>query len=77
MPVVPGDSQRNDTQLAKLSPGEIVLPRTVSGPAMAGDTSKVMDFLRSLPKPQMKPSIHPKAVLDTLRALSAHHQGAV
>lgn len=77
MPMVPGDSARNDTQLAKLSPGEIVLPRTVSGPAMNGDTSKVMQFLRTLPKPQAKPNIHPKAVLDTMRALSAHHQGAM
>ena len=77
MPMVPGDSPRNDTQLAKLSPGEIVLPRTVSGPAMQGDTSKVMQFLKSLPRPQAKPNIHPRAVLDTMRALSAHHQGAM
>jgi hypothetical protein len=73
---VPGDSAANDTQLAKLSPGEIVLPRTVAGPAMAGDTSKVLDFLRSLPKPAER-QIHPKAVLDTLRALNMHHQGAI
>ncbi len=74
-PRVPGDSSANDTQLAKLSPGEIVLPRSVAMPAAQGDTSKVLDFLRSLPKPAER-SIHPKAVLDTLRALSAHHQGA-
>ena len=71
--MVPGDSPANDTQLAKLSPGEIVLPRSVTqtGP----DPSKVMQFLRSLPKQQQKPSIHPKAVLDTLRGLSMHHAG--
>ena len=73
-PMVPGDSPRNDTQLAKLSPGEIVLPRSVTQPAP--DPNKVMQFLRSLPRPQAKPSIHPKAVLDTLRGLSLHHQGA-
>lgn len=77
MPEVPGDSLSNDTQLAKLSPGEIVLPRSVTRPgAPAGpDPSKVMQFLRSLPKPQARPSIHPKAVLDTLRGLSMHHAG--
>jgi hypothetical protein len=74
--VVPGDSPRNDNVRADLSPDEIVLPRTVSIPAMNGDMSKVMQFLKSLPKPQARPSIHPKAVLDTLRALSAHHSGA-
>lgn len=75
MPMVPGDSSQNDTQLAKLSPGEIVLPRSVTQPQP--DPSKVMNFLRSLPKPQQsRPSIHPKAVLDTMRALSAHHTGA-
>ncbi len=75
--MVPGDSPMNDTQLAKLSPGEIVLPRSVAQPAAPGgpDPSKVMEFLRSLPRPQARPSIHPKAVLDTLRGLSMHHQG--
>ncbi len=72
--VVPGDSPANDTQLAKLSPGEIVLPRSVTQPAP--DPNKVMEFLKSLPRPQARPSIHPKAVLDTLRGLSMHHMGA-
>jgi hypothetical protein len=78
-PMVPGDSPANDTQLAKLSPGEIVLPRSVTDPASpAGpDPSKVMEFLKSLPKPQARPSIHPKAVLDTLRGLSMHHAGVM
>jgi hypothetical protein len=75
--VVPGDSPANDRVRADLSPNEIVLPRSVSIPAMQGDTSKVLDFLRSLPKPQARQSIHPKAVLDTLRGLSLHHQGAI
>lgn len=76
-PMVPGDSPMNDTQLAKLSPGEIVLPRSVTQPGQGPDPSKVMEFLRSLPKPQARPSIHPKAVLDTLRGLSMHHAGAM
>lgn len=73
---VPGDSPTNDTQLAALSPDEVVLPRTVAKPAMQGNMSPVMNFLRSLPKakPQAAP-VHPKAVLDTLRALNLHHQG--
>lgn len=82
--VVPGDSTANDNVRADLSPDEIVIPRTAAIPAMQGDTSKVMDFLRSLPKPAprapmpaQRPGIHPKAVLETLRALSAHHAGAV
>lgn len=73
--VVPGDSPANDTQLIKASPDEIMLPRSAAIPAMQGDTSKAMEFLRSLPKPQERPSVHPRAVLDTLRALNAHHQG--
>ncbi len=73
IPAVPGDSPRNDTQLAKLSPGEIVLPRSVTQPAP--DAGRVMQFLKSLPRPQARPSIHPKAVLDTLRGLNAHYAG--
>lgn len=77
--MVPGDSPKNDTVLAHLSPEEIVLPRSVTTPTP--DPSKVLQFLRSLPKPQPKvaprpvSAVHPRAVLDTLRALSAHHQG--
>src|SRR5580693_5832784 len=74
--VVPGDSPRNDNVNADLSPDEIVIPRTKAIPAMQGNMKPVMDFLRSLPKPQSRPSIHPKAVLDTLRGLSMHHAGA-
>lgn len=73
---VPGDSPTNDTKLIAASPDEIMIPRTAAIPAMQGDMSKAIDFLRSLPR-QAKPSIHPKAVLDTMRALSAHHAGAV
>jgi hypothetical protein len=72
---VPGDSPRNDTQLIAASPDEVMLPRTAAIPAMKGNMQPAMDFLRSLPRPQAKPAIHPKAVLDTMRALNAHHQG--
>jgi hypothetical protein len=75
IPVVPGDSPANDTQLAKLSPGEIVLPRSVTQPRP--DPARVMQFLKSLPHPQQKTSVHPRAVLDTLRALNAHHSGVI
>lgn len=74
--MVPGDSPTNDTQLAKLSPGEIVLPRSVTQSSPGGvDPRKVMAFLQSLPKPQQKTSVHPRAVLDIMRALNLHHQG--
>lgn len=73
MPKVQGDSPMNDTVDAKLSPGEIVLPRSVTQPQP--DPNRVLQFLRSLPKPQAKPAVHPRAVLDTLRALNMHHQG--
>jgi hypothetical protein len=46
---VAGDSVKNDTVDAKVSPGEIILPRTV---AQSGDESKVMDFLAGI-KPEM------------------------
>lgn len=76
--MMPGDNPVNDTVDAKLSPGEIVLPRSVTQPAspMGPDPSKVIEFLRSLPKASARPTIHPKAVLDTLRGLSLHHQEA-
>lgn len=73
MPLVPGDSPQNDVVNAKLSPGEIVLPRSVTQPAP--DPNKVLQFLRSLPRPPAKPSVHPKAILDTLKALDMHHKG--
>lgn len=52
---VPGDSERNDTVPAMLSPGELVIPRSVpkTGPAMeqfarqapvAGDPKKKVDL---------------------------------
>lgn len=76
-PVIPGpvDTPVNDTVLAHVAPGEIVLPNSVTQPAP--EPNKVMDFLRSLPKPQQRQGIHPKAVLDTLRGLSMYHGGCV
>lgn len=75
--VMPGNSPKNDTVPIMASPDEIMLPRTAALPAMGGNMKPAMDFLRSLPKPQARPNIHPKAVLDAMRALSMHHAGAV
>lgn len=61
---VPGDSSRNDTVPANLSPGEFVVPRT----AMANPM--VRDFLdRNVPTPR-PPSAHPSDVASILKALS-------
>lgn len=39
-PKVPGDSPRNDTVIAKVSPGEVILPRSVSTAPNAPDKAK-------------------------------------
>ena len=72
-PPMPGvDDTRNDIVPARLTPHEIVIPQTI---AERRDPREIMSFIRSLP-PVEKPSVHPKAVLDTLRALHLHHSGA-
>lgn len=66
---VPGDSLKNDTVKAMLSPGEIVLPRTI---AHNPDPDRVMAFLNRIRKPK---SPHPedvKTVLDAL-TIGRHH----
>lgn len=63
----PGDSPRNDRIPAMLSKDEIVLPRSVSVPAMRGNDDKVMEFLNRMRKPKMPP--HPDDVATVLHAL--------
>lgn len=61
---VPGNSPMNDTVPARLSPGEVVLPRTV----MANpQPDKVMAFLNRIRKP--KPTPHPDDVATVLHAM--------
>lgn len=45
---VMGDSPRNDKVPAMLSPGEIVVPRTVAKPALEGDHEKLQQFVDGL-----------------------------
>jgi hypothetical protein len=60
---VPGNSPKNDTVLAKLSPGEVVLPRTVT---QNPSPDHVMAFLNRLRKPKTP---HPDDVATVLHAL--------
>lgn len=63
---VPGNSPKNDTVPAVLSPGEIVLPRTV---AQNPQPDKVMGFLNRIRQAKQTAPAHPhdvKSVLDAL-----------
>jgi hypothetical protein len=61
---VPGDSERNDTVSAKLSPGEFVVPRS----AMA--RPDVRSFLaNNVPTPRPPADAHPSDVASLLKAL--------
>jgi hypothetical protein len=66
---VPGDSPVNDTVNAKLSPGEIVIPRShASSPNLAAE------FVRHLHKAPV-PKVHPDDVKHVLHALTAMRGG--
>jgi hypothetical protein len=67
---MPGNSPRNDTVPARLSPGEIVLPRTVS---QHPTEDKVMSFLQRMRKPQQQ--THPDDVATVLHALGRVRNG--
>lgn len=56
----PGDDDRNDEVLAKLSPGELVVPRT--------QADEVDEFLNDVPRTNGKPSV--EAVKTLLQALT-------
>lgn len=65
---VPGDSPKNDTVLAKLSPGEIVLPRSI---AQQPNEDDVMSFLhRVRQKKEGQTQINPEDTAHMLKALS-------
>jgi hypothetical protein len=67
---VAGDSTRNDTVPAKLSPGEFVVPRT----AMA--RPDIRNFLsRNVPTPRPPAGAHPTDVASILKALSMLRAG--
>ena len=65
---VPGNSPKNDTVKAMLSPGEVVLPRTV---AQHPTTDHVMGFLNRMRAKKEGPTqIHPEDTAHMLKALS-------
>lgn len=78
MASVSGDDPRNDTRRALLSPGEVVLPRTVAqNPGMGG--SHIKQFLANKAPDvaaKMAPSAHVNDVSSVLKALSMLRAGA-
>ena len=68
-PIVPGDSPVNDKVPAMLSPGEIVLPRSVATHPNAPELAK--EFVKHLPKKAESKPIHPHDVHTVLKALSS------
>ena len=69
---VPGDDQRNDIVDAKLSPGEVVIPRTV-----AQNPSHLGSFLAAkAPQMAAKMAAHPSDIASVMRALQMLRQGA-
>lgn len=65
---VPGDDEMNDVVDAKLSPGEVVIPRT-----MANDPDAAADFIRSLRRQPV--NVSPEDVALVLKALATLEGG--
>jgi len=66
---VPGDDPRNDTVVAHVSPGEVIVPRSKASNPVA-----LADFIAHLPRGGA-PKIHPEDVRTVLSALTAHRMG--
>lgn len=64
----PGDDPRNDVVDAKLSPGEVVVPRTA-----AQNPIKLADFVAHLPK-NGPSKVHPEDVRAVLEALTSRRE---
>jgi hypothetical protein len=64
---IPGDHEMNDVVPALLSPGEIVLPRSVAQHPNAPELAK--EFVKNLPPGESKP-VHPRDVRSVLQALT-------
>lgn len=69
-PKVAGDSPLNDTVPARLSPGEVVIPRTA-----AHSPNLAAEFVRHLHKAPAVPKVHPDDVKHVLHALTAMRGG--
>lgn len=70
MPKVPGDSPKNDTVPALLSPGEIVVPRTA-----AHNPNTALSFIKHLHRQTAQSPVHPDDVKSVLHAMSSMRQG--
>lgn len=64
----PGDSIENDTVPAMLSPGEVVLPKSVTESDNAPELAK--EFVKNLPE-QKDSSVHPHDIKAVFRALAS------
>jgi hypothetical protein len=72
--LVPGDSKANDIVPARLSPGEVVIPRTVvAHPQMLG---KFLAAKAPTMAANMKESAHPSDLASVMKALSMLRAGA-
>lgn len=70
IPKMAGDSPRNDTQPAMLSPGEIVVPRTA-----AHDPRTALAFIKHLHRQTAQAPAHPDDVKSVLHALNSMRRG--
>lgn len=68
---LPGDHPQNDVVHARLSPGEVVVPRSA-----AGDPHRLAAFIAHLPQGNA-PKIHPEDVRTVLQALTDHRAAAM
>lgn len=67
---VPGDSPKNDTVPALLSPGEVVIPRSA-----AGSPNMAAQFVRHLQRSTSPFRVHPEDVKNVLHALTSMRHG--
>lgn len=70
VPKVQGDSPKNDTVPALLSPGEVVIPRTA-----AGSPNMAAQFVRHLQRSTSPFRVHPEDVKNVLHALTSLRGG--
>lgn len=65
-----GDHPGNDVVNARLSPGEVVVPRSA-----ASNPLSLAQFVASLPRGGSSPKFHPEDVRTVLQALTSHREG--
>ena len=72
IPKMPGDSPKNDTQPALLSPGEIVIPRTA-----AHDPRTALSFIKHLHRQTAQSPIHPDDLKSLMHAMTSMRYGGM